>query len=429
MKTNNRKLIIFILLLLPISFQACKKENVDVSQETQVKNTIVKVMKEWYLWNDKLPATIDVNNYATPQDLVDALKYSTFDKWSYIQDSESYYQYYQAGQYAGHGFGSKLDNKNQLWITFVYKNSPAEKAGFTRGCQVLKINGKNVSEITDFSNVYGASSVGVNNSFQIKDLSGSLKDITLTKEEITINSVLYRDVKIVNGQKIGYLVFNSFIETSTAEIDEAFTYFQAQGITELILDLRYNGGGRINISQYLASIIAGGNNTNKAYITYAHNAQKQAENKTLSFVSTKFAFNFNKIICITSKASASASELVINGLKPYMNVLLVGESTYGKPVGSYGFEFGGYVLNPISLRLSNALGTADYYTGIPVNASQNDGLSKNWGDETESCLSEALYYYKNGGFSGLLLLKTEGSNNEKNQKMFDHPFKEEIGAF
>ncbi|TAF64968.1 MAG: hypothetical protein EAZ55_09935 [Cytophagales bacterium] len=418
-----------IYLLLVFTLTSCYKEYIEPNPATRTNDKILSVMKEWYLWNELMPQNVDPRAFSTPEALIEHLKYKTLDKWSYIQDEESYFQYYNAGQTYGHGFVLKYDKNNALWLAVVYPNSAAGRAGLTRGYQLLKINGRDVSSISNVSEALGAAEASVVNLLQFRDTNGVIKEISLGKDVIQINSVYHYSVQQAGTKKVGYLVFNNFIETSRTELDLAFAYFRDQAIEELILDLRYNGGGRVNIAQYLASNLAPTGSAGKTFVRYSHNPSKRFEDVEGLFLSPQYNFNLKRLICITSRATASASELVINSLKPFMPVTLIGENTYGKPVGSYGFQFEGYVFNPISLRTVNALGQGDYFDGFKVDAPQTDGLNKQLGDAQEPCLAEALFYIQNGSFTGILQRRGQTVENSKNNNLHQDSFREEVGVF
>jgi hypothetical protein len=119
----------------------------------------------------------------------------------------------------------------------------------------------------------------------------------------------------------------------------------------------------------------------------------------MNFVRLGNEVNIDRLVFITTNNTASASEAVINGLKPYMKVVLVGSTTHGKPVGMYTFQHNDYLLVPICFQLTNSLGDGDYFSGIPVDAERIDDLTKDWGNTDESCLKESLFYTENGYFS------------------------------
>jgi C-terminal processing protease CtpA/Prc len=227
----------------------------------KVNKSLYDIMKEVYLWDDQLPATFDAAQYRTNKDALDALKYKTFDRWSYLEDIQVFMDYFEGGEYVGNGLGLKLDRDGNLWVSYVYPNSPAGKAGLGRGLKITRINGQDVAALLNSDKIVdalGEDKAGVQTQFSFLNAAGQASNVTLAKEAVTINSVIHRSVKEVAGKKVGYLVFTTFIDKSNAELDEAFAFFKTQGVSEVVLDLRYNGGGSLSVAQHLAGLIAPG---------------------------------------------------------------------------------------------------------------------------------------------------------------------------
>lgn len=435
---NKFNVLLISLALVSASLTGCKKELEEitsrapevVNQESDVKSEIYEFMKEWYLWNDQVPANLDVKNYQTPEELLEALTYKNFDRWSYLEDAKTFERYFKDGQFAGFGFGMKLDADQNLRVSFIYKGSPMDREGVTRGYKITKVNGKDVSDLLankTFYNELGEDKEGVQARFTVENLAGNSKDITVAKEIINMNTVLFRNVKDVGGKKVGYLVFNTFIEKSNKELDEAFAYFQSQGISELVLDLRYNGGGSLDVAQYLSGLIGATKAGESKFVELTYNEQKKDKNKPFFLKKNAVDANLNRVFVITSKSSASASEAVINGLRPYMEVITLGDDTHGKPVGMNAVEIGKYVLVPITFKVANANGQAEYFNGIKADAKISDDLDQLFGDSEEDCLHEAMYYIQNGHFSNVNTARLKLKSVENQIEL--EGFRAEVGAF
>jgi C-terminal processing protease CtpA/Prc len=281
-----------------------------------------------------------------------------------------------------------------------------DKQGITRGYKITKINEKTVSSIiadNSLSAAFGEDKEGVQTSIEVEDLTGKIRTITLAKVAVNMNTVLHRDVREVNGRKVGYLVFNSFIEKSKEELNEAFTYFQTMGVRELILDLRYNGGGSLDIARHLAGLIASSRAAGRDFVTLTYNTAKQSQNKPYLLETVPLHIPLERLFVITSTSSASASEAIINGLKPYMPVITIGNRTHGKPVGMNVWRVNGYAVVPITFKVANANGEAEYFEGIAADGLVKDDLTALFGDPSEDCLAQALYYIGHGTFSAPLL--------------------------
>ncbi|MBD0254959.1 MAG: hypothetical protein ICV83_04500, partial [Cytophagales bacterium] len=378
------------------------------------------IMKEVYLWNDQLPATFDPAQYRTNDEALEALKYKTYDRWSYLEALQVFMDYFEGGEYVGNGLGLKLDRDGNLWVSYVYPNSPAGKAGLGRGLRISRINGQDVTALLNSDKIVdalGEDKAGVQTQFSFLNAAGQTNSVTLAKEAVTINSVIHRSVKEVAGKKVGYLVFTTFIDKSNAELDEAFGYFKTQGVSEVVLDLRYNGGGSLSVAQHLAGLIAPGKAGQK-FVELAYNNNLKSENQPFNIQAQSQAINLNRLFVITTRNTASASEAIINGLEPYLPVYTIGSASHGKPVGMNTLPIDlegnllkwdeitsqtkGYAFLPIMFKVANASGQAEYFTGIPADGAAADDLSAPFGDPNEDSFAQALYYIQTGTFSAPL---------------------------
>jgi len=363
------------------------------------QQTLYEIMHDAYLWYDKVPQ-LDYTAYGDLSGLLEALKYHTYDKWSYITTESSYDDYFEEGTYIGYGFSLSYSN-GHAYLKFVYPDSPAYRAGFRRGTEIVAINGYTVEEIVSrqlWDSIYGESEIGVASRFEVI-IEGKQQEITLYKEKVTAYSVLHESILERAGKKIGYLVFNAFIEPSEAELKEVFTEFESAGVEALIVDLRYNGGGRIHIAQYLASLIAGEKPVGEIVASLIYNDRYTGWNENYLFEEEAHSLNLEQVYLITTEASCSASELLINGLKPFMEVSLVGSRTCGKPVGMRGYSFCDMHLAPIQFEVFNAENSGRYYEGLPVHCAVEDDLMHRFGDSEEKMLAETLLLMETGACS------------------------------
>jgi carboxyl-terminal processing protease len=199
----------------------------------------------------------------------------------------------------------------------------------------------------------------------------------------------------------------------------------APGIDELILDLRYNGGGRTHVAGFLSELIAGDHVDEEIFVKYLHNDKFSDWDWVSEFSKPENALNLTRVVIITTASTCSASELVINSLKPFVNVVLVGTTTCGKPVGMHGYDFGDKHISPIEFQGVNALGAGEYFDGIVPTCSSDDDLTKLFGDSEESSLGEALHYLTQGSCTVKRTLKALAPRKEIRL----HGFRREIGAF
>jgi carboxyl-terminal processing protease len=356
-------------------------------QGDSANDYLYALMQDWYFWYEQIPE-VDPEDYASPEELLDAIRYLPIDVWSFVMTSEEYAQYFEDAEYVGYGFSFQLDENEQMRISFVYENSPMYEQGVRRGWTILEVDGTVVTPLSDLDVLFGPDEVGVQDTFNMEDTEGTVSEYTFTKKVIDIDTVFSENVFDINGEKVGYFVFDNFIEKSLTEIQKTLGYMQDNGVEDLIVDLRYNGGGLIDVADFLASSIGGASVEGQVFTKYIHNDKHLDENTDLLFVDAGYSLNLDRVFFITTQATASASELVINGLDPYMEVYLVGDVTYGKPVGMYGWPYEDYVFFPVSFKTVNAEGYGDYYDGIAVDANAAD----------EDSIHTALYFIENGEF-------------------------------
>jgi C-terminal processing protease CtpA/Prc len=388
---------LLLTLFLILALQACNKDEEKTTDIEIVNNSIYDLMKQVYLWYDHLPG-LDPGMFSTPEELMENLRYTTYDKWSAVITKTEYNQYFEEGQMIGHGFLIGVDDNDNLRIAFVYRSTEAYDKGVRRGWIIQTVNGTaaNSGNVTD---LLGDSQQGVSNSIGFLNHLGETVQLTLTKEEIALTPVLHFEVVTHLEKKIGYLVFQDFIDTARVELDEAFTAFQSEGIDELVVDMRYNGGGSVDVAQYMAGWMIGKEHGNEAFVNFEHNRKLTSWDTTLNVPQNGEGLALNRIFFIGTSSTASASELIINGVKPYVqSVILAGSTTHGKPVGMYAFPFidYDYVVLPVSFKYTNADGDGDFYTGLAPDLTAGDDLTHDFGDPEEESLKAILEYIDNG---------------------------------
>ncbi len=380
--------VVFIAVTV-LFLNACKIGD-DDSAIKRVNKEIYTLMKEYYLWYDFLPSSVDYGDYSDPQEFMDALRYEEKDKWSYVQTMEEYYQFSEGKMY-GHGFAFGLDESENIRVIYVFRNTLIAKSGVKRGWIISKVNGTYVNA-ENISKLLGQSKAGVTNNFVFLDENGDQVNLTLIKEEINITPVLHYEVIEQGSKSIGYLVFEEFIRPAYPEFEEAFSYFNTQGIDELIVDLRYNGGGFVNVADTLAGWLIGKNYGNQVFTKTRYNNKYSQFNETSRVPSINNGVSLNRIFFIGTYYTASASELVINGISPYVDVIIAGDSTHGKPVGMDGFRVGNYIAWPVTFSYYNSLDKGDFYDGLPALLPAEDDITRNFGDPEESSLKAILDY-------------------------------------
>ena len=337
-----------------------------------------------YLWYDEVDVNVDYTSFQTPQALIDGLKVSQ-DRWSFTLTEDEYDDIVNQ-KTAGFGFGYT----DEFTLYTVRIASPADLAQLQRGDKLLKVNGENVSH----DNISAASqNLNVATTF-ILLRNGAEETVVVTPREYTFKVT---EGKILNSTT-GYLRYDSFTSTSVAEYEAEFTKFKAAGITDLIVDLRYNGGGSIDVASILLDNIA--NNplrANKRQVYLDWNENYQHNNSTYYFSDELEANDLNmpRVIFLVTQNSASASELVISALKPYLgdaNVVTIGTATHGKPVGMQGRVYGSNYYFLIDFYVRNNANETTSLSGIDATCTAEDDFTHLRGDPEETMLKTALHY-------------------------------------
>jgi carboxyl-terminal processing protease len=398
-----------LLIILTVLFGSCKKEvsqpTADVTPE-QARDSLYFYMEEVYYWYNLMPA-VTRESYSDPYTLLDAMMYKTLDRWSFVADYDAFTAE-MAGTFVGHGFRIGLDENNVARIAMIYKNSQLYFFGVRRGWIVKKINGTEIAPILIARNneaytaLLGPATTSVTNTFIFQKPDGSEVSLSATKSSFTVNSVLLADtILLSNGKVAGHLVFESFIEPSEAELQAAFAYFKSKDVNELIIDLRYNSGGYLYIAQELASYIAGNARTTTNFSTLQYNDKYSSVNRSYKFLTTASPLDLSRIVVITSRSTASASEVVMNSLRPFTTIISIGDTTNGKPVGMNAFYCGKkYVFSPITFKIINSLNEGDYFQGFAPQIIANDDITHDFDDNNEKCLKEAVRYLETGTLPG-----------------------------
>jgi C-terminal peptidase prc len=358
-------------------------------------------MTDIYFWYREIP-NLNPVSFDSPEAYLEAIRFRPIDTtYSYITDRASNAAFFSDSQFIGIGLSTSISG-SEMRVLQVFPDSPAEDARLARGHVIVQINGRSVADLIatgEIDGAFGPSEIGVQTSIVFRDQQGARTEVTVTKRLVTIPTVSLTRVYDVGGRKIGYVFFRNFVQPSVAALDTAFNTLVEAGVTELVLDLRYNGGGLINVAQHLASLIGGLRTDGQPMAEYFHNDKNAFRNRTIRFESKPNALRLDRLVVITTRSSASASELVINSLRPFMPVLIVGDRTYGKPVGQYQYEFCDKVLAPVSFTLRNAQGQGDFFDGFAPDCAAADDAAHQLGDTLEASLREALTLIHTGSCS------------------------------
>jgi len=408
------KSLLIVLLSLSL-FASCKKDNftppdTSPTDAENARDELYNLMKEWYFWYKDLPA-ITLTDYKDPYELMDTLRYRPLDRWSFVADYD-WFVATMSGSFVGHGIRIGLDTQGKARIAMIYKNSPLYSngtggPGVRRGWIIKKLNGQDLAPIlasgdaTAYTNLIGASTAGVTNTFIFETPEGNDTTAVTTKAGFQVNSVTLYDTLTINTVITGHLVFDEFIEPSSDELATAFAFFKAQDVKDLILDLRYNSGGYLSVAKELASYIAGTSAYSTPFLSSTYNDKKSSNNSTYNFESVGSPLNLNRLVVITTRETASASEEVINGLLPHLTVTTIGDTTNGKPTGMNVWQTANskYIFAPVTFELVNSLGYGNFYAGFAPAKYVTDDITLDFKDKNELCFKEAIYFLANGSVS------------------------------
>lgn len=375
---------------------------------------LTSVMQDWYYWFDQMPNADAVN--LPIKDYFKALLVKQ-DKWSWMMTGEQYNKLksnIETSYGCLVGVKEKENKEYDLYMAYAQPNSPSGKAGITRGCQLIKINGQPADELyrqggDAFDAPFKASSVELT----FIDLAGNEVTKTLSEATFQANSVMKTAVytkvdfpDLAEGDKVGYIVYCVFNKVLGDEIKTAIAKMKSENVTDLILDLRYNSGGDGGLCSDIASLLVPEKAANKILFSFKHSSKKSDQNTSYTAKRSGNSLSLKRLFVITGSKTASASELLINCLKPYMQVIQVGKTTRGKPYGMYTFLYPEkattanqveYAFAPICFHCVNARGEGDYEEGITPDKLAFDDCYHDFGPQ-ELNVAQCLTYIATGAF-------------------------------
>ena len=436
----KRLSIILFILVISVIVSECKKPETS-SEVSEIDEFIWEGLSDYYLWEDVAPyiSNVTYQNDNKRNELINSFngdhealfynllyQYGTIDKWSWIVDDYVALEQYFQGISKTMGFEFGLIYKDQYkndiygFIKYVMPGSPADDLGLKRGDLFLEINDQQLT-VNNYRDLLYLSSYKLSLAEYVNDnLQTNGESVLISEEVYEENPIYLTKVFEDNGVKIGYLVYNSFTSTFDNQLNNVFQDFISEGVSELVLDLRYNGGGSVQSAVYLASMIYG-TDTNNVFSRSQYNValqdyftQEYGEDFFVNYFASGISqtnggslpinsLGLSRVYIICTQNTASASELVINGLKPYMDVYLIGTNTHGKYVGS--FTVKDYIsqntvnpnhtwaMQPITFRIENSQGVSDFVNGFTPDYE----LTENYdnlialGDETEPLLNVAIH--------------------------------------
>jgi C-terminal processing protease CtpA/Prc len=368
------------------------------------------VLQSYYYWYKELPNP-DVSSFSSPEAYLEAVRYRELDSsFSYITSKASSQAFYSDSQFVGFGISTLQTGELELRLGQVFPGSPAGDAGMDRGDYLVALGGKAVADLVrtgEIGTIFGPEQVGYSLEFAWRSPGGKEERATLAKRLVTIPTVSQTAVLDSGRFRVGYIHLRNFVQPSVEALNAAFAQVREAGATEIVLDMRYNGGGLLSVAQHLGSLVAGPPLVGRVFAQLTHSDKQTSRNTAYNFETKPQALATTRLVAITTRASASASEAIVNGLRPYMDVKVVGDTTYGKPVGQYGFEFCEKIVYPVSFLVTNSRGEANYFGGIGADCAAADDVDHALASPEEASLAEALYVVRNGRCSGRAAAQAE----------------------
>lgn len=405
-----KKSFIYLAFVSSSIFLGCSSDDTNaVPSELVVQDFVWKGLNFYYLWQDDVQNLRDdrfdsqgslnafLKGYPNPTELFNSLLYEKeiIDRFSVIFDDYTVLEQALTGNNKNNGADYALyriaPNSDQVigLVRYILPNSDASTKDITRGDIFYAVNGTPL-RVSNYQSLLSSDSYTLNFAdYDNGNFTPNGQSVGLTKYEYSENPVYYSNVYQINQHRIGYLVYNGFYGDYDSQLNTAFASFNSQGITDLVLDLRYNSGGLISTATRLASMITG-QFTGQVFAKQQWNARimkvyqdRGAEEQLINRFTDKLNngvainhLNLNRIYVLTTSSTASASELVINGLQPHIEVIQIGTKTIGKNVGSRtlydsaDYDKKGanpkhkYAMQPLVLKIVNSVGFGEYQTGI-----------------------------------------------------------------
>lgn len=425
-----------------LAFQNCSDDYDDIIHYRSTNEFIWKGLNQYYFWQKDSPDLSDFRfstniafenflNFYTPENLFHNLRYQPgiTDRFSVLFSDYEVLEDLLSGSSKNNGVEYGLRYKSGSttdifgYVRYILPNSNASTKNIQRGTIFYAVNGTSLT-VDNYAQLLSSDTYTLNLAeFDNGNITPNGNSVTLTKTVYTENPIFIKNVHSVGAKKVGYLMYNGFYANFEDELNDAFAYLKGAGITHLILDLRYNGGGSVNVATRLASMITGQFNGqvfaqqqwNEKRMAYYNSINPEALinrfTTSLSNGNSINNLNLDKLYVLTSKSTASASELVINSLKPYISVIQIGEVTTGKNVGSITLYDSPtfrkeninpshkYAMQPIVLKIVNKNGLGEYTNGLTPNVFFNEDVGNLGvlGENTEPLLSFALNYISTNG--------------------------------
>jgi len=349
-----------------------------------MKSWVRHNMLDYYLFSDRVDSNIDITTLTSAEAVTRALRVQPEDGFSYMAPESVYNAFFDEGQVYGYGWNLAPVSADSWFFSLIDVGSPLALAGAKRGDQLLAINNRTIDSnfapgSMDFSVEAFPADADATIDMRIRNSEGSEVTLQVKRAEYTLQTVLKADVIAHGTLKVGYLAFYQFLQPSISELDAAFAAFAAEGIDELVLDLRFNGGD--------------------IFARFAYNNSYQSKNFDVNYKTKSNAPSLGRVFVLQGNRTCSASELVVNSLRAHMEVITVGDTSCGKPYATIANAACSKVLNALEIEILNADNAGGYFNGIGADCPREDNLSIPLGSPSEALLETALGYIDNASCS------------------------------
>jgi carboxyl-terminal processing protease len=397
----------FLFISILLGTISCKEDKDDTIINTipnsvrNINKFVYDYMNLGYFWNTEMPK-IDYRLESDSKQYFYKLLKNPDDKWSFItEDIEALRAYFQ-GIVKSKGYSIQpyyfKEGSNQVvvFVEYVYRNSPAEAAGIKRGDMLYKINGQVIND-QNYQQLLSLDNMTIT----FGDVTSNGEIIAL-EPQVSISAVVLQTHPIVatsiteiDNNKIGYLAYTAFRSNYDTALVNIFREFKTAGVTDLVLDLRYNGGGDVSTALLLASLIAPESSVGDVLIREKWNNNLRRYNEDLKIPAHAQNLNLSRLFVLTTGNTASASEMIIYGLAPHMEVIQIGETTLGKYYGSVTIsdpnEKHLWAIQPIVMRSENKTNSINYQQGLPPDKLMEDNVyNAQLGESDEHFLAQAV---------------------------------------
>jgi C-terminal processing protease CtpA/Prc len=399
------KLLPYVLLLIILI--SCKDEDDNIASrenDFEIEDFIWEGLNTYYYWQNSVPDLADnrfdsqksyasfLSQFNANHELLFESLLSDKDRFSWIMSDYTALENQLRRVYTTSGMMLGLarigdSNDSFAFVRYVLPESDAAAKNIQRGDLFLSVNNEQLT-IDNYQDLLNSEVESF--SIQLAQISGQTIaptgiSVDLVKAEIQENPIHIHKLIELNNAKIGYLMYNGFVTDFEGQLESAFAEFQTEGIDYLIVDLRYNRGGRTSTAIKLASMITG-QFSGEVFAQTQHNDKLSSYNEDYLFESSAVQLEMDQLFVISSAETASASELLINGLSPYIDIVLIGDNTTGKNVGSYSIydwidNEGSrnprhtWAMQPITLKIANSEGFADFDNGLQADHRQQENVA------------------------------------------------------